>query len=250
VQKANTIGAMFSAAATGDPTRPLLTFYDDRTDERTELSGATLANWVAKTANMIVDETGFGVGNRAAIGAPPHWQTAAIMLACATAGLAVVTTSAADPQPADVAFVHVDNATHEWAAAERYALNLHPLALPLRQVPDAYVDFNSEVRVHGDHFYPVEPVPADAEALRRDGRMWTHDEVVAEAHRRAEHLGITAGRVMVDADAYPDPMDWLLAPLAAGASIVLCGNLNADRAGARATSERVTQRLLGPVPGH
>ena len=36
-----------------DPARPLLTFYDDATGERTELSVATFANWVAKTANLL-----------------------------------------------------------------------------------------------------------------------------------------------------------------------------------------------------
>jgi uncharacterized protein (TIGR03089 family) len=240
VTKANTIGAMFAAAIAVDPTRPQLTFYDDRTDERTELSGATLANWISKTSNMIVDECGLGVGNRAAVGAPPHWQTAAILLACWNVGLAVAT----GPEPADVAFVYVDNATHEWPAADRYALNLHPLALPLRTPPDTYVDFNTEVRVHGDHFYPSEPVPGDAGALLRDGRMWSQAEIVAEAERRAEHFGIAGGRVLIDADAYPDVVDWLLAPLAGGASIVLCRNLDRGREGARSASERVTQRLV------
>src|SRR5690606_31992912 len=32
--------------------RPLITFYDDATGERIELSGVTTANWVAKTANL------------------------------------------------------------------------------------------------------------------------------------------------------------------------------------------------------
>lgn len=231
---------MFATAISIDPTRPLLTFYDDATDERTELSGATLANWVAKASNMIVDECGLGVGNRAAIGAPPHWQTAAILLACWNVGLAVSLGRAS----ADVAFVYVDDATHEWAAADRYALNLHPLALPLRNPPDGYADFNSEVRVHGDHYYPAAPVPAYAEALMRGDRMWTNAEVVDEATSRAAHFGITGGRVLVDAGAYPDVVDWLLAPLAGGASIVLCRNLDRAREGARSVSERVTQHLL------
>ncbi len=194
---------------------------------------------------MIVDDCGLGIGNRAAVGAPPHWQTAAILLACWNVGLSVVTgVSTGTPEPADVAFVYVDNATHEWPAADRYALNLHPLALPLRNPPDGYVDFNTEVRVHGDHFYPAAPVPGDAEALVRDDRIWSNAEIVAEATARAEHLGIAGGRVLIDADAYPDVVDWLLAPLAGAASIVLCRNLNHEREGALSASERVTQRLV------
>src|SRR5688572_3007266 len=48
----NTVSALFASAVAVDPTRPLLTWYDDATGERTELSGATLDNWVAKTANL------------------------------------------------------------------------------------------------------------------------------------------------------------------------------------------------------
>ena len=59
---ADNIARVFAAAVATDPTRPLLTWYDDATGERTELSGATLANWVAKTANLLVDEVGAGAG--------------------------------------------------------------------------------------------------------------------------------------------------------------------------------------------
>ena len=38
------------------PARPLVTFYDDATGERVELSVATYANWVAKTAGLAQDE--------------------------------------------------------------------------------------------------------------------------------------------------------------------------------------------------
>src|SRR6266536_5713875 len=82
---------VFDAAVRADPTRPLLTFYDDATGERTELSGATLANWVAKTANLLVDGCGLGPGDRAAVLLPPHWQTAAVLLGCWSAGLVVDT---------------------------------------------------------------------------------------------------------------------------------------------------------------
>ncbi len=231
---------MFAATVAADPTRPQLTFYDDATGERTELSGATLANWVAKTANLIVDETGLGVGGRASIGAPVHWQSAAIRLACWSVGLSV----ADGPVPADIAFVHVGLATHDWPAADRYALSLHPFALPLRETPSGYADFNSEVRVHGDRFYPAEqPQPADAALVTADAAR-SHAEVLAEATARAQHFGLDGGRVLIDTDAYPDVVDWLLAPLVAGASLVLCSNLDREREPARSASERVTHRLL------
>jgi hypothetical protein len=47
----------------------------------------------------------------------------------------------------------------------------------------------------------------------------------------------------VDAGAYPDPADWLLAPLVVGASVVLCANPDADRLPRRIESEKVTVSL-------
>jgi hypothetical protein len=68
----------------------------------------------------------------------------------------------------------------------------------------------------------------------------THAELVAAALERAVPAG---ARVLVDAAAHPDPVDWLLAPLAAGGSIVLCGHLNSDRLAGRVAAERVTVSL-------
>jgi uncharacterized protein (TIGR03089 family) len=239
VKDIRTVGALLTASVDIDPTRPILTFYDDATRERTELSGATLTNWVSKTANMIVDEVGLVAGDRASIGLPPHWQTAAVLLGCWSAGLALTTR----PEPADLAFVRAEDATHEWPAAERYALGLHPLGLPLRAVPDGYLDFNAEVRQFGDRFYPASPVAAETIALFHGEHERTNAEVVADAAERARRLGIAGGRVLIDSDAYPDPVDWLLAPLAVGATIVLCANLDVSSVDARAESERVTLRL-------
>jgi hypothetical protein len=68
--------------------------------------------------------------------------------------------------------------------------------------------------------------------------------LVADAARRATSLGIGAGdRVLVDASAHPDPVDWLLAPLAARASTVLCGHLDPARLDSRVATERVSRVL-------
>ena len=89
-----------TGAVRRDPTRPLLTWYDDATGERTELSGATLANWVAKTANLLVDGIGLGPGDRAGVSLPPHWQTAGVLLGCWSAGVEVVVFNPVNPAKA------------------------------------------------------------------------------------------------------------------------------------------------------
>ncbi|MFC4148270.1 TIGR03089 family protein [Micromonospora mangrovi] len=227
---AENIARVLADAIAPDPTRPLLTWYDDATGERTELSGATLANWVAKTANLLVDEAALAPGDPAGVLLPPHWQTAAVLLGCWSAKLTVVDA----PGTVDVLFAAVDRLTEAaaWSAGERYALALDPFALPMRQVPAGFADFVSEVRGHGDHFTPYpEPGPEDADLLAR-------------AEARAAQLGIAAGdRVLIDVSTHPDPVDWLLAPLLRGASLVLCGNLDRSRLDSRTATEKATRAL-------
>ncbi|MGC4772395.1 TIGR03089 family protein [Micromonospora sp. DT44] len=227
---ADNIARVFADAIATDPTRPLLTWYDDSTGDRTELSGATLANWVSKTANLLVDEVGLAPGTPAGVLLPPHWQTAAVLLGCWSAKLTVLDM----PGTADVLFAAADrfDEAQSWSADERYALGLAPLAAPLRQVPPGFADYVVEVRGHGDHFTPQPgPGPTDAHLLAR-------------AEARADELGIERGaRVLIDAARYPDPVDWLLAPLTRAATVVLCANLDPTRLTNRQNSENVTHTL-------
>ena len=209
-----TVRALLAAT---DPTRPLLTWYDDATGERTELSGATLGNWVAKTANLLVDGVGAQPGDRAVVLLPPHWQTAAVLLGAWAAGLTVAT----EPGPGEVGFATPARAG-DLIQPDRYLVGLHPLGLPLREVPPGYLDFAVEVRAFGDAFRPADSATVNPGAL-----------------------DIAAGdRVLIDVSAYPDPADWLLAPLAAGATTVLCGQLDRSLLAKRVETERVSRILV------
>ncbi|MEU5907635.1 TIGR03089 family protein [Micromonospora sp. NPDC047527] len=227
---ADNIARVFADAIATDPTRPLLTWYDDASGDRTELSGATLANWVAKTANLLVDEVGLAPGALAGVLLPPHWQTAAVLLGCWSAKLSVIDT----PGTVDVLFAAADrlDEAQSWSADERYALGLSPLAAPLRQVPPGFADYVVEVRAHGDHFTP-QPGPGPS-----DGHL------LARAEARATELGIEPGaRILVDATRYPDPVDWLLAPLTRAATVVLCANPNPANLPTRQSTEKITHPL-------
>ena len=67
---------LMTALRSGPSTSPRLTWYGPD-GERVELSGRGLDNWVAKTANLLVDGLGLGPGDTATVAVPPHWQTAA-----------------------------------------------------------------------------------------------------------------------------------------------------------------------------
>lgn len=279
-----TIPQAFAAAVRRDPTTPLLTFYDDTSGDRTELSGATLDNWVAKTANMLIDGAGLGEGDTVTVLLPPHWQTAAVLLGAWAAGLAVDLGDARPvpgrsdpdatrvgrpgpgaPRAVDALFAAPDRieAAAGWRAGERYATGLLPLAMPLRQVPPGYADYVVEVRAFGDRFVPVRPVTGDDQAYPAGAathevattatapggatgitKPGSHRDLTRAAAGRARELGLASGdRVLIDARAHPDPVEWLLAPLVAGASMVLCANLDPAALTNRTAAERVTVTL-------
>src|SRR6476469_7191039 len=73
-----------------DPGRPLVTFYDDATGERTELSVTTYANWVAKVSSLLGDELELEHGDRLLVDLPAHWLGPVVLGAAWTVGLEVV----------------------------------------------------------------------------------------------------------------------------------------------------------------
>ena len=121
-----------------------------------ELSGATTANWVAKTANLLVDGLGVEPGAaRVGVLLPLHWQAVAVVLAGVAVGAEVVL--AADPAElagCDAAFTTAEAAAAalDAGAGEVLALSCTPLGTRLPQVPPMVADYAAEVPGHGDHW--------------------------------------------------------------------------------------------------
>jgi uncharacterized protein (TIGR03089 family) len=236
---------------------PLVTWYDDTTGDRVELSAATLANWVAKTANLLQDEFDVGPGSTVAVALPVHWQTAAVLLAVWSCGAAVLDTAAEDDgrlADVDVVLAGQDRLAplEEVGADPLLGLSLHPLGLGMTGYVGSARDFALEVRVQGDVFVPYSPADPDAPGLRAGGLELTLGGLVATADELAARLGITErDRVLVDEPAAVEagPVAWLLAPLVAGASVVLCRDTRPDRLPRRAEEERVTATLGAVITG-
>lgn len=68
---------------------PFLTYYDDTTGERTELSYPTFDNWVAKTANWLRDEHAAGPGSTVGVARPGHWRGVVLAFAAWRVGATV-----------------------------------------------------------------------------------------------------------------------------------------------------------------
>jgi uncharacterized protein (TIGR03089 family) len=243
---------LLDAALRRDPARPLITFYDDATDERTELSVTTFANWVAKTANLLRDDVGAAPGDRVAVLLPAHWQTAAVLLGAwsmgltvavrpwATAGLPAGATDIGSPLQA--VFVS-GNRLSSWLedvpdARHRFVLGLRPDGEPLDEIPEGYLDYLAEVRRYPD--IPPDPrARSHTEPATPDGTSF--QEWMDLARDLARTMGLRSGdRLLVDADTNEQPVKWLLAPLAVGASVVLCAGLDKEAVDPRAAAAGAT----------
>jgi uncharacterized protein (TIGR03089 family) len=239
---------LLRTAARPDPGRPFVTFYDDSTGERVELSFTTFDNWVAKTANMIVEDLGARPGERVSLLLPSHWQTAVWYVACWTAG--VVAAPGATPSGAD--HVVTDPAGLDLAAGcpgEKVLVPMRPFGAPAAVVPPGVFDYAAEVPAYGDQFAPFAVITDAMPALERDGSVRTGAEVVASAREAAKRWGLgPEDRVLTEADLGTGEglLAGLLAPLAAGASVVLCRNLVDSHRERRMATERVTRELPTP----
>jgi uncharacterized protein (TIGR03089 family) len=230
------VAAMLAERLRRDPARPAVTFYDDATGERVELSTATLDNWVAKTANMLVDTLGLAPGDMVAVDLPAHWSTAAILLAAWSAGAEVLLASngvvGTATSGVKVAFVAADRVEEALAedADEVVALSLRPLGGRLAHPLAGMLDYAAEVPGHGDHFHAPAP-PVEQEALLR---FTAH---VAQAWELGPSDRVLSAAPIGTADGL---VAGLLAPLVVGASVVLCRRLDTALLPRRVAAERVT----------
>lgn len=196
---------------TRDGARPFLTWYDLADASRTELSAISWANWVDKTANLLIDEYDLGIGDVVQLDVlaerPRHWMSLVWAAACWQAGcLASVTDSpSADLRVTGPAPAAPDD-------VPTVACSLHPLGLGLSNLPAGVADYATEARLQPDSFLGATPAP-DSPAWRDGNSEFTLAELESDP---------VSGRIEVTATA-----PWLvlgqtlLGPLRGGGSAIL-----------------------------
>jgi acyl-CoA synthetase (AMP-forming)/AMP-acid ligase II len=194
---------LLAAALRRDPSRPLVTWYDDASGERVELSVATAANWAAKTANLLAED------DIDAVRLDPawHWLAVVVALGAWTAGVPVG--DAGEPLPGEPkefigrVLPQPDALVVPPPLPDDLALSMEGRTWTLEALGLAAVQAAAHHR--------LEPGARAMSALPLDTLM-----------------GIDAG---------------LLMPLAAGGSVVLVAHADESKLAKRAEDERVTNIL-------
>lgn len=229
---------LFDQLLSTDPGRPFVTYYDEATGERSELSRKSLANWVAKTHFLLLDELGLGVGDTALLQLPAHWISVPAVLGCLTAGLALTGAGAAD-----VAFVGADRVPVD--VADVYAVSPQSAATGLGDaVPPGASDYVASVRPQPDKWPTVQLAAGPATPCLPG---LSRAEAVERARARAHELGAAQGARLLSTrewSSLDDVLDSVFVPLVTGGSVVFVRNA-ADEAVVerRLAQERATVRL-------
>ena len=220
-----------------DPVGPRITYYDDATGERIELSAVTLANWAAKTGNLLRDELDAGPASRVAVLLPAHWQTAAVLFGVWWIGAEALIGGG----EADVALCAAERLDEADAtgAGEVAVLSLDAFGRPAPDLPIGVTDYATAVRVHGDQIV-AERHPGPALSGR------SVDQVLEACRTAAAAQGLTAGDRMLSTASWDTPdgvVDGLLSVLAVGASLVQVANPDPAALPRRMATEKVTRTI-------
>lgn len=232
-----TFAELLSDLLKRDPGRPLITFYDDATGERVELSVTTYANWVAKTASLLAEEFDIERGSRVFVDLPTHWLVPVFLGAAWTIGAEVVMSDSGDlvvtgPNDPELYAASTGRGTPVLASA------LLPLGVRFRDaLPAGVRDFGIEVWGQPDAFTPWE-LPEAADALL-EGSAWA--DLAGSGEWSGQRLLTTVNPIV-------NP-SVLLQPISGGGSVVLWRNPDQDpsRLDRLRDSERVTATHL-PSP--
>lgn len=159
-----------------DGARPRLAFSSSD-GERLELSGRVLANWSAKTANLLVAEADAEPGSTVALDLPHHWRTVVWALGTWLTGAAVVLPGAHDDALGESYDAVITTDPDRWLPHSDVVVAVPLASFALRwpgTLPGAALDGSADVASHPDSLGPVAGIDPSADALVIDGRSWTY----------------------------------------------------------------------------
>jgi uncharacterized protein (TIGR03089 family) len=218
-----------------NPGGPFVTFYDEASGERQELSTTTYANWVAKVSGLLLDEHGLERGDSIRIDLPTHWLATVFLGAAWNTGLVVTDSDGSDSSGPD-AVVCGPETLPTWAdeAGKRPTLACSLLPFGVRfadPLPQGVHDVGIEVWGQPDAFTPWDPPAADDTATSWAGVETSHADLFGGDGKAVRLLSTVRS-------ASPAGAELLASLLTGGGSLVLVTNATDERLAALAESER------------
>jgi uncharacterized protein (TIGR03089 family) len=222
---------------------PLVTFYDVRTGERTELSVTTYANWVAKTSSLLLEEYDVERGGRVRVDLPTHWLGPVLLGAVWNLGAVALLADG----PADLVVTGPDGLDrHAGASTPVLATALHPLGRPFDEpLPGGVDDFGTSVWSQPDAFTPYDPPQDDDLAIQGAPDADTSlTQAQTWSAAAAGSLLTSGGRLFTEANpASPSGFASFTQPLVLSGSVVLvAGDPDPGWIDSMCDTERVTDR--------
>jgi len=255
-----TFTQLLAAELRRDPGHPFLTWYDEGTGERVELSVTTYANWVAKVSSLLADEHDLERGDVLLVDLPNHWLGPVFLGAAWTVGLAVAfPSSAGGAETVPTAVVTGPASLTDWAPRADdltvLACSLLPMGVRFAEaLPPGVHDVGVEVWGQPDAFTAYDP-PDGTDVALVDGPVTQDELFTASAGTEAPVIGssVAAGssenstggnRLLSTANpASPPGVAAVSRPLVSGGSLVLVTGADPLRLDKIAEVERVTHRF-------
>lgn len=229
-----TPAAVLAEILRSDPARPRVTFYEDTPGptqgERIELSGKTMANWIAKAGNALQDEYDLAPASVVRLSLPPHWRALYWAFAIWSVGGAVDCAGGSTP---DLLICDDEDAATSLApsSGDVVLVTLAALArVHVGPVPPGAMDEARELATYGDHFVPMaDPSPENLALITKDARTTYRSVVPVRSWPAGARVSLTGDLAQV--------LESTLAAWAVDGSVVLARN------GGRAGGERRPERL-------
>ena len=208
----------------------------------------TYANWVAKTASLLVEEHDLERGDVLLVDLPTHWLGPVFLGAAWLAGLAVAFPGVDAITPAAVVCGPRRTGRPGRAGPTTLpvlACSLLPMGVRFADpLPPGVHDVGVEVWSQPDAFTPYDPPDRDDVALLLPGGAVTQAELLELGRRRESGTSTGGGRLLSTANpASPPGVAAVAEPLVTSGSLVLVTGADPARLDAIAEAERVTRRL-------
>ena len=220
-----------------------MTFYDDDSGERVELSVTTYANWVAKTASLLVEEHDLERGDRLRIDLPAHWLGPVFLGAAWPRDWWSATRRPGEPTPSCAGRTRSRPGPPRAEELPVLACSLRPLGVRFAEpLPAGVHDVGVEVWSPARLVRGLGPAAAGGPG-RGLGRPHLHPGGAVELGRRRANL-TDGGRLLTEANpASPPGLAAFTEPLARGGSLVLVVHAGPSQLAATYTAERATARF-------